>query len=178
MDIITRKEAMEQGLTHYYTGKPCKHGHVVERTLTHGCIECSKINKKKYRERKPEIAKSYYQRNIERISKVHKIYYQNNSDKLKECSNSWRANNPEKRSAYIIKYKNQRHQATPKWYETDLIKQLYFKSKELSKLLGITLHVDHIVPLQGENVCGLHCWDNLQLLEASLSASKNNSFTE
>ena len=62
--------------------------------------------------------------------------------------------------------------------EKQLVKQMYIKRDELSKLWGIVLHVDHIVPLQGTNVCGLHCWDNLQLLEAGLNCSKNNSVVD
>jgi hypothetical protein len=41
MNIITRKQALEQGLAHYFTGKPCKHGHVAERTTSHrNCLQC------------------------------------------------------------------------------------------------------------------------------------------
>lgn len=44
-EIITRKEAIELGLDRYYTGKPCKNGHMSERyTKTSACIECLKTN--------------------------------------------------------------------------------------------------------------------------------------
>jgi len=46
MEIITRKEAKEQGLTRYYTGKPCKYGHVSERYMLGKCVACSKHEKK------------------------------------------------------------------------------------------------------------------------------------
>lgn len=42
MKIITRKEALEWGLTKYFTGIPCKHGHVAERTIRGSCTECRK----------------------------------------------------------------------------------------------------------------------------------------
>jgi len=42
MNIITRKQAKEQGLDRYYTGRPCKHNHDSERFLSNGsCIECA-----------------------------------------------------------------------------------------------------------------------------------------
>tara|TARA_R110000782_G_C14715834_1_gene403672 strand:- start:6 stop:872 length:867 start_codon:yes stop_codon:yes gene_type:complete len=42
MQIITRKEAREKGLSRYFTGKPCKHGHVAERYVSHNrpCVVC------------------------------------------------------------------------------------------------------------------------------------------
>ena len=44
MEIITRKEAKEKGLTRYFTGKPCKHGHVEYRQTSKGeCIECKRL---------------------------------------------------------------------------------------------------------------------------------------
>ena len=47
MEIITRQEAMQQGLTRYYTGKPCSHGHDAERyTNMTRCVECHKVRDK------------------------------------------------------------------------------------------------------------------------------------
>ena len=45
MKIISRKEALEQGLKRYFTGKTCKHGHVSERYIKGSCCECSKLAK-------------------------------------------------------------------------------------------------------------------------------------
>jgi hypothetical protein len=43
MDIITRQQALEQGLAHYFTGKPCKHGHLALRFTKRGqCLECNR----------------------------------------------------------------------------------------------------------------------------------------
>lgn len=68
MNIITRKGAIEKGLTRYYTGKPCKHGHVCERTtVNRSCISChrksAKNNAKEYYKQKKNKAKKreYYQ---------------------------------------------------------------------------------------------------------------------
>jgi hypothetical protein len=46
--IITRKEAIAKGLRRYFTGKPCKRGHVFERSIKGNCLVCSKISMKKY----------------------------------------------------------------------------------------------------------------------------------
>lgn len=42
MDIVSRQEAKERGLKFYFTGKACKHGHVVERSVNSGCLACQK----------------------------------------------------------------------------------------------------------------------------------------
>ena len=59
-------------------------------------------------------------------------------------------------------------QATPTWFEEDLVSVVYKKAKQYN------CNVDHIVPLQNPLVCGLHCWSNLQLLPEELNKSKGN----
>jgi len=66
--------------------------------------------------------------------------------------------------------------ATPNWSEGDKIKIVYEKAKWLESLTGLKYHVDHIIPLNNKNVCGLHVWNNLQILEDKLNMSKNNKF--
>ncbi len=63
MEIITRQEAKEQGLSRYFTGKPCKRGHVCERFIksTH-CIECGNVRSKKYVQENPERRKDSWQK--------------------------------------------------------------------------------------------------------------------
>jgi hypothetical protein len=40
MEIISKKEAKDLGLNRYFTGKPCKHGHLSERYMCNGCVSC------------------------------------------------------------------------------------------------------------------------------------------
>ncbi len=56
------------------------------------------------------------------------------------------------------------------------IKSIYSKAQELSKSSGEDWHVDHIIPLQHEKVCGLHVPWNLQIITASENYAKNNKF--
>ncbi len=97
---------------------------------------------------------------------------------LRARAKLFQQNNPAVGAKSRIKRNLSEKAASPGWYETNLIKLLYLKRDELSKLWGIQLHVDHIVPLQGKKVCGLHCWDNLQLLEAGINLSKHNNFED
>ena len=60
--------------------------------------------------------------------------------------------------------------ATPVWVDFDLVKDMYVEAHYQQ------LEVDHIVPLQGKNVCGLHWEGNLQLLSREENARKNNNY--
>lgn len=61
MDIVTRKEAREKGLKRYFTGKPCRHGHIAERrTDTAQCCECLKIYQRGWYQKNREKKRAYY----------------------------------------------------------------------------------------------------------------------
>jgi len=68
-----------------------------------------------------------------------------------------------------IRYYLRLKQATPVWADKNKIKEIY---KNCPK----GYHVDHIAPLQGESVCGLHIETNLQYLTAFDNCSKGNKF--
>lgn len=108
-------------------------------------------------------------------------YYQVNKDIIKESraesSRKYIKNNRQKLTFKEATRRACKKNATPIWYEKEKIEILYIKCKELSELTGLTYHVDHIVPLNNNNVCGLHVWANLQILEASINIKKSNKLT-
>jgi hypothetical protein len=68
---------------------------------------------------------------------------------------------------------------TPKWLSKDdfwMIQQAYEMAELRTKMFGFSWHVDHIIPLRGKKVSGLHTPTNLQVIPASVNASKNNKF--
>lgn len=65
---------------------------------------------------------------------------------------------------------------TPVWADDWKIEQFYKEARKLTRLHGIQFHVDHIIPLQGRLVSGLHVQNNLQIITASENYSKNNTF--
>ncbi len=86
MEVITRAEALKLGLKNYYTGEPCKHGHISERNVTGGyCIECKAITKKKYRIK-----------NKENLNEKNREWKNNNRAKVNEDARKYKANNKEK----------------------------------------------------------------------------------
>jgi len=117
-----------------------------------------------------QAAKTWWEDNKERGKKVSAIWRENNREKMNKLVSEWGKNNRDKRNHSYNKYRGQKLNATPIWFEEYEIRKLYKKAKKLS------MHVDHIVPLQNELVCGLHCLSNLQLLTQQDNLAKSNSF--
>lgn len=68
-------------------------------------------------------------------------------------------------------------QATPNWlseFDNLFIKEIYSLAVLRSKATGVKYQVDHIIPLHGKNVCGLHVPSNLQLLTAEENLKKRH----
>jgi hypothetical protein len=123
--------------------------------------------------------KDYYQTNKDKLSKSFAEYYQANKKHLAYRIREWRQINKEKVSAHNSKRRATKLNATPKWLSAEdyiKIQELYEIAQAFRLYTGQEYHVDHIVPLQGKNVCGLHVPWNLQVLEASENLSKHNKF--
>ena len=65
-------------------------------------------------------------------------------------------------------------QATPKWSDRSACQEIYALSAEMTRSTGVQHHVDHIVPLKGRNVCGLHVPWNLRVITAEENLKKSN----
>jgi len=89
MEIVTLKNAIEQELPRYFTGKPCKHGHICERYVSsYHCVECGKDRAKKWIKNNPEkrsaSSREYVERNKMAVAAKNKRWWQNNSHKIIE----------------------------------------------------------------------------------------------
>ena len=66
----------------------------------------------------------------------------------------------------------------PAWANKKAIRAVYLKCQRLTKETGIPHHVDHIIPLNGKNVSGLHIETNLQIITAAANLRKRNDLVE
>jgi len=78
--------------------------------------------------------------------------------------------------AYIIARQTRIKKATPVWADLDAIKQFYIEAQRLTKETGIQHEVDHVIPIKGKFVSGLHVPANLQILTEKQNQTKNARF--
>lgn len=165
--LVERKFAKENGLKRYFTGRPCKHGHICERmTGNSGCVECHRIVSLAYSAKSYDKRRQYYLDNKEKIDEYQRIYHQENKERIAENFKKWRKAKPWKYREAGARRKSAKLSATPFWACIDTIKGIY-------KTCPKGWHVDHIVPLQNPNVCGLHVPCNLRHLHRRENEVKN-----
>ena len=105
--------------------------------------------------------------------------FNKDTEKKRAYVKTWAKNNPGANTARSkLRETNKKHR-TPPWITKDQKKEIdsiYRRAKSLTEKTGVAYHVDHIIPLQGKLVSGLHVPENLQILPASLNISKSNYF--
>ncbi|MES2634084.1 MAG: HNH endonuclease signature motif containing protein [Pseudomonadota bacterium] len=77
---------------------------------------------------------------------------------------------------HVAKRRSKKLQRTPPWSDLDAMRAIYAEARRLSKATGTAHHVDHIIPLQGKTVSGLHVHTNLQILTGSENSKKRNRY--
>lgn len=130
------------------------------------CIACNKASRQAYREANREK---------ERIR--NRDYGKRCAETVRARVKRWRKENPGKERAKSRLREAQKLNACPAWArkgETRREMQAHYLHAEwLEQTTGQSFHVDHIVPLQNDFVCGLHVPANLMVLEASQNVSKS-----
>ena len=165
----TRKKALLKNETQYYTGLPCIKGHLsARRAKTGECLKCRSLALIKWRKKNPHKSKEYCDK-----------YYLKYEDK----KHQWHARNKkyaqkykDKTNAKTVAYQLAKANRIPKWSDMEKIKELYKQAVIKSKETGIQWHVDHVVPLRGKLVSGLHVPENLQVIPGIENVKKANRY--
>ena len=166
--------------------------------IRHQCKDCERKASLEYeaanREKRRKEKRDFYQANLEKELQRKRDFYAQNTEKEKARSARWRDENREylrakdrqdakDRPAYFCYKTQKRHtaklQRTPKWLTEEQLRDIqteYELSAWCSEVMGIKYNVDHIVPLQGKTVCGLHVPWNLRVIPASDNFKKSNKF--
>ena len=175
---------------------PCPHGHDAERFVsTRACCQCITLKSADWKQNNPEkhaaqhrawakanpervksLKSSEQKRNRASANARNQRYAETHRDQLRVKKAAWSAANPGKVTAKAAKYRAAQLQRTPPWADLSLIADIYLLAAIYREHAGLEVDVDHIVPLQGKQVSGLHVPSNLQLLSSLANKAKSNAF--
>lgn len=168
------------------------------------CIECgAALHRQWYERTKAERAAAYRAKtsewraktgNAEKNRQTAAAWYRGNAlnrEIAKTRAREWAANNRERKratdkayreanrakyNASKAKYLAKCRQATPSWANLFFIGEAYHLAEVRSRVTGVKYHVDHIVPLQNDRVCGLHVESNLEVIPWRENLAKGNRY--
>jgi hypothetical protein len=187
----TRAEAKTLGVKYYFTGEPCKHGHIAPRKTKGACVECLKVEWEKGNQTRAEYFRQYNQR--EEVKERKHEWYQENRGQVvsaaatrpahvkREYQNAWKERNLVWVRADTKARRRKHREATPPWLsrqQKSQIRELYKMAITMTKTTGEQYVVDHIVPLRSDAVCGLHVPWNLRVITQEENLKKSNKFVD
>jgi 5-methylcytosine-specific restriction endonuclease McrA len=187
----TRSEAKATGAKYYFTGDPCKHGHIAPRKTKGACVECLKAEWAQALKTRAEYFKEYNK--SEAGQKAKKGYYERNKDAViaaaqarpdevkRQYRKTHKINNPDMYRELVSVRRRRFRDATPKWLSPEQRMEIRLKYRlaiELSRSTGVRHAVDHVIPLQGEEVCGLHVPWNMEVITQEENLKKYNKLVD
>lgn len=153
-----------------------------KRGFTSWCNDCHRERKREWaKENKKRLAAKaaeWRKANPEKAKQTWQGFHNRNKVKRAAAHAEWAFRNKDKRRATSARRKAAKLQATPAWVNWKAVNAIYKNAKKMQEFTGIPMHVDHIVPLQGANVCGLHWEGNLQVIPASENCAKFNKWDD
>ena len=178
----SQKQAKLLGEKYYFTGEPCSKGHIAKRLASSfTCAECGKEDQKKRYHANLEKSR-------ERVRLKQAELYKKDPERLlahaRKSTQKYRDKNPlEYRIKNLARYhrgRAKRENRLPKWltdHDFWVMEEVFHTAQMRTKATGVKWEVDHILPLHGKYVSGLHVPANLQVITRSENKSKHNNFT-
>jgi len=187
----SRAEAKAINAKYYFTGKPCKHGHIAPRKTKGSCVECMKVEWQQAAEKRTDYFVQYNKKE-EVKEKKHKWYLKNREKVIEaastrplEAKREYQQNWKERNVLWVradTKARRRKHrQATPLWLtrrQKSEIRQIYQIAITMTQTTGEQYVVDHIVPLRSDVVCGLHVPWNLRVMTQEENLKKSNKLLD
>ena len=195
--IVSYADAKAKGLKRYFTGKPCKRGHVVERFVAScACTACTAMhtdkwiaespdaatiraeNGRKFRAENPDYSADWIKENPYSRRKAAQKWYEKNAERQVERALKWQRDNPEKSRANVRNRNALRKSAHGKHTAAEVLAML---EKQKWKCVGCGAsiktkrHIDHIIPLSRG---GRNDISNLQGLCVRCNCSKSAKMPE
>jgi len=128
------------------------------------------------KEKRKKILRDYYERHRDSILASGRAYRERNIEAERERARKWRRKNRAKICANVRARQAGLNRATPAWADRNSILVKYKERQRMTAITGVEHHVDHKIPLQGENVCGLHVAANLRVILARDNLNKSNKW--
>ncbi len=157
----------EKPLEEFTKSKRFRSGH------TAMCKICTCARQAAWRENNRDkvraATKRYATTHPERVRAQTKIYQKTLAYKHTTKTHNAKQTASGYKKAWLAGYRARKLKATPQWADLQKIKEIY-------KNCPNDFHVDHIIPLKGKNVCGLHVETTLQYLTAKENIHKSNNF--
>lgn len=200
--VPERLLAIAAGEPVYLTGKPCNLGLISVRTVSGNKCQCdlhraarvrrASVNYLQNRNSRIEKQKQYAEVNKAAITAYKGLHYSankaaylakastwaaGNRDKRKEITSEWAKRNPAVLLANTQRRRARLMQAVPSWFgELDefVAREAHAVARQREIATGIKWEVDHVVPLAGRKVCGLHVAANMQVIPMTDNRRKSN----
>lgn len=146
-------DAIVAGQRTYISDKPCKNGHFEKYTNDYKCVECRRSSQ---RASWPNRAEK-------------RVFTDDQLLRARDRARKWRKENPEHRRALSANYEKRVRAQTPSWANLRKIIEFYKNKPD-------GMHVDHVIPIRGQNVSGLHVLENLQYLTPEDNRKKSRKY--
>lgn len=135
------------------------------------CKDCRKLERKKSYENRKAV-------DYQGLLEYNKQWSKDNPEKTHQHKKRWNQLNVDKCRLICNKRYSYAKKARPSWANLFFIEEIYDLAQRRSNLFKTRWEVDHILPIKGLDVCGLHIETNLQVIPRSVNASKQNRHTK